>query len=239
MRTPIHPRFAERAVEPRYLFPEAASLTRRRPRTLRRWSIGNRRTYRGEYVVDAPLIQIDGTAERGSLPLSFLNLLELQFLSSYRSDASLPAIRRALDFAGRELGVERPLLELDFATQGQELFLRFAELEDEMADEPYVVNASREGQIAAWPETATAFLEALDHDEAEHAVFRWWPLGKEKPVVVDTRLNAGHPSTARTGVRTRIIAARVSRGWSEEAIGEDVTARPDEIRAAVELEHAA
>ncbi|MGI8439987.1 MAG: hypothetical protein ACR2NV_07300 [Thermoleophilaceae bacterium] len=228
----IHPRFAERAVEPRYGFAEAASLTRRPAQTLRRWALGNRRRYLDHHRTDDPLIAIDGSLADG-LPLSFLNLLELRFLSSYRSSVPLPAIRRALDYAGEQLGVERPLLRSDFAARGRELFLSFAE----GSDKAYL-NASRQGQVA-WPEDATAFLESLDYDGDERAAFRWWPLGKDAPVMLDTRLNAGHPSTATTGVRTGIIAARVSRGWSAEAIAEDVTTTVEEIRAAVALESAA
>jgi hypothetical protein len=73
-------------------------LVVRRP-TLRRWALGNRRIYRDRPTVDEPLIHIDGSADRGDQPLSFLNLLELRFLASYRNTASLPAIRRALDYA--------------------------------------------------------------------------------------------------------------------------------------------
>lgn len=233
-------RFAERALEPRYRFPEASRLIGRPAQTLRRWSIGNPRLYRGERRTDKPLIRIDGQFEtRNDVPLSFLNLLELRFLASYREAASLPALRRALDFAAKELGVERPLLELEFSIHGKELFLRFASEENE----PYFVNASQKGQAAlsavAWPDEAADFLKTLEYDDAEHAAFRWWPLGKRRPVMLDTRLNAGRPTTAQSGVRTIAIATRSRRGWTSEEIAEDVVAKPDEIRVALELEQAA
>jgi uncharacterized protein (DUF433 family) len=231
-RTGIHPRFAERAIEPRYRFPEAALLVGRPAPTVRRWSVGNWRIYRDRPTKDEPLIRIDGGTEPGELPLSFLNLLELRFLASYREGASLPAIRRALDYAARELSVERPLLQLDFAVHGRELFLRFAE------DDSSFVNASRRGQLA-WPEDASQLLKWLDYDEVERAAYRWWPLGKQRPVILDTRLNGGHPSTAGSAVRTLAIATRARNGWSPEAIAEDVAATPDEIGATLELEHAA
>jgi hypothetical protein len=232
MTTSTHPRFARRALEPRYRFREAALLVGRPAPTLRRWAVGNRRIYREQPTVDEPLIRVDGSTDRGELPLSFRNLLELRFLASYRTDATLPAIRRALDYAADELGVERPLLELDFATHGRELFLRYAE------DEWYFVNVSRRGQMA-WPPAAATFVESLDHDETEHAAYRWWPLGRQRPVILDTRVNSGHPSTARSAVRTLAIAARARHGWSQESIAEDVTATSDEIGAALELEHVA
>lgn len=230
----MHRRFAERALEPRYRFPEAARLVERPTETIRRWAIGHQRLYQGRPATDKPLIQIDGSAERDHLPLSFLNLIELRFLASYRQGVSLPAIRRALDFAAHELGVDRPLLEVEFATHGRELFLRYAE----EGGEQYFLNASRRGQVA-WPEDATLLLESLEYDAGEHAAYRWWPLGKQRPVLLDTRLNGGKPSTAEAGVRTVAIATRANSGWSVGDIAADVAASTDEVEAALQLERAA
>lgn len=232
----MHRRFAERALEPRYRFPEASLLVGRPAQTLRRWSVGNRRKYRGKPKVDQPLIRVDGTTE---VPLSFLNLLELRFLASYREAASLPAIRHALDFAANELGVERPLLDLGFSVHGKDLFVRYAA----ESEEPYFLNASKHGQAmlpeVAWPEEASDFMASLEYDDTERAAYRWWPLGRRRPVMLDTTLNAGRPTTAESGVRTVVIATRSRSGWSTEEIAEDVAAGPDEVDAALELEHVA
>jgi uncharacterized protein (DUF433 family) len=173
------------------------------------------------------LIQIDGNREM--VPLSFLNLIELRFLASYRTGASLPAIRRALDYAAKELKVDRPLLELEFAAHGRDLFLRFAE------GDPYFLNASRGGQFA-WPQGATDLVDSLEYDPTEHAAFRWWPLGKQTPVLLDTRLNGGRPSTAESGVRTVAIANRAAQGWDLTDIADDVAASVNEVQAALQLE---
>ena len=222
----MHRKFAQRALEPRYGFPEAARIVGKPSETIRRWSIGHSRTYKGKPASDQPLIKTDGN---DVLPLSFLNLIELRFLAGYRVSASLPAIRRALDFAARELNVDRPLLELDFKTRGRELFLAFAEVD------PYFVNASRNGQFA-WPTETEDLVESLDYDQREHAAFRWWPLGKRTPVLLDTRLNAGRPSTAISGVRTIAIATRASQGWKPADIADDVAASVEEVQAALQLE---
>jgi uncharacterized protein (DUF433 family) len=223
----VHRRFAKRALEPRYGFPEAAQIIDKPAQTIRRWSVGHNRNYRGERAIDEPLIQIDG--DREMVPLSFLNLIELRFLASYRTSASLPAIRRALDYTAQELGVARPLLETKFATHGRDLFLRFAE------DDPYFINASKGGQIA-WPQGATELFESLEYDPNEHAAFRWWPLGKQTPVLLDTRLNGGRPSTAESGVRTVAIANRAAQGWEPTDIANDVAASVEEVQAALQLE---
>jgi len=223
----MHRQFARRALEPRYGFPEAARIVGKPTETIRRWSVGHRRTYKGRPASDKPLIHIDGDRDR--LPLSFLNLIELRFLAGYREAASLPAIRAALAYAARELEVDRPLLEMEFKTHGRELFLRFAE------SDPYFLSANREGQFA-WPAEAEDLVASLDYDEQEHAAYRWWPLGKRTPVLLDTRLNAGRPSTAESGVRTVAIATRASQGWEPAEIADDVAASVQEVQAALELE---
>jgi uncharacterized protein (DUF433 family) len=227
----MHPRIAERAREPRYSIPEAAGFVGRPPSTIRRWALGNRRMYEGVRRIDEPLISVDGNSA-SSYPVSFLNLLELRFLASYRSRVPLQAIRAALDFAAAQLDVDRPLLTVQFKTQGKALFLRFADTE---AAGEHVVNASHRGQLV-WPSTLEGLFEAVEYDSAEHAAFRWWPLGTSVPVMIDTRLNGGQPSTALSGVRTVAIAARRREGLEPTAIAEDVAASEVEVEAALRFE---
>ncbi len=228
----VHPRIAERAKEPRYTVPEAAEFIGRPSSTVRRWVLGNRRTHRGQRRRDAPLIAVDGDIAE-SVSLSFLNLLELRFLASYRQRVPLQSIRRALEFSASELGVDRPLLSLEFKAHGRSLFLRFAE----EGEDVYLMNASRRGQLA-WPEVLDAFIESIDYEE--RTAHRWWPLGREAPVIVDTLLNGGRPSTARSGVRTLAIAVQRDReGLDVPAIAFDVGATEEEVRAALRFQRVA
>jgi uncharacterized protein (DUF433 family) len=221
-----HPRIAERALTPRYTFAEAGRLIGRKPSTLRRWALGHDRTYQGEPRHDPPLIRVDGEPQEGDRPLSFLNLIELRFLASWRQYISLPAIRAALDYCAKELRADRPLLDLEFKRHGRELFVEY---------EKQLVSANRAGQLA-WPEGAVVLFAQLDYDQSEHAAFRWWPLGRERPVLLDTRINGGQPTTAANGVRTVAIASRLREGYDIDEISEDTAATPEEIRAAARVE---
>jgi uncharacterized protein (DUF433 family) len=224
-------RIAERAREPRYTLPEGASFIDRPTSTVRRWSLGNARTRKGVTRWDEPLIQVDG-ASGDLIILSFLNLLELRFLGSYRRRVPLQAIRRALDYAAQELGEERPLLTAEFKVHGKSLFLRFAE----QTDDAYLVNASERGQLA-WPAALDEFIQAVDYEQ--NSAVRWWPLGRGRPVIIDTRLNGGLPSTAETGVRTGAIAVHRREGLEVAEIAEDVGARTREVEAALYFERVA
>ena len=235
----MHPRIAERAKEPRYTFPEAAAFLGRPTSTVRRWSVGNVRKQGERVKRDDPLIQIDG---KSSLPLSFLNLLELRFLGSYRQKMPLQSIRRALEFAAHELGKPRPLLSVEFKVQGKSLFLEFAE----KSSDRYLVDASRKGQLAwhfapeeIWPSALEAFLQSVDYDEQERSAYRWWPLGRVAPVIIDTRVNGGRPSTARSGVRTNAIAFHRKDGLIVPEIAADVGATEAEVRTALSFERVA
>ena len=224
-----HPRLAERAREPRYTLQEASAFIDRPTSTVRRWALGNVRRRQGQVRRDPPLIKIDG--DLNVLPLSFLNLLELRFLGSYRNRVPLPSIRRALDYAADELREERPLLTVDFKVYGKSLFLKFVE---EGGDQ-YLVNASRRGQLA-WPESIEDLLRAVDYSEEENAAYRWWPLGRNIPVMIDTRVNGGRPTTSLSRVRTEAIAARRAEGLADPAVADDVGASVDEVRAALRFE---
>lgn len=231
--TEMHPRIATRALEPRYALREAAVFVDRPPSTVRRWTLGHMRTYAGQERLDEPLVFPDG--EAGSpLPLSFLNLLELRFLASYRRRVPLQAIRRALEYAAKDLGESRPLLALDFQAHGRSLFLRYAT----EGEDPFFLNASQRGQLA-WPQALEDFIRAVDYDKEEEVAHRWWPLGRDRPVIIDTLINAGLPSTARSGVRTVAIAARRGDGLVVHEIADDVGAAQDEVEAALVFEHVA
>lgn len=227
MSSTPHPRISERAVQPRYTFAEAARIIGRQAGTLRRWALGHDRVYRGQPRHDPPLIRIDGSAiDDDTPPLSFLNLIELRFLASWRRNITLPSIREALDFAAVQLEAKRPLLDLDFKLHGYDLFVQY---------EAELLSATRGGQVV-WPEAADTLLASLDYDEDEQTAYRWWPLGRERPVLLDTRVNGGRPTTADTGVRTIAIATRLREGWKPAEIHDDTAATLNEISAAAEIE---
>jgi len=240
----LHPRVAERAREPRYTIPEASGFVGVPVSTVRRWSLGHTRKYQGATRKDDPLIKVDGPGS--TVPLSFLNLLELRFLGSYRQRVPLQAIRRALEFAAVALQVERPLLTLDFRARGRSLFLEFAEQSAEGEGlGPLLVDASRSGQFSIpeagelWPSAIDEFMRSVDYDDQEQSAFRWWPLGREQPVIINTLYNGGRPSTATSGVRTRAIAVHRREGLEIRDIAYDVGASETEVEAALTFEHVA
>lgn len=219
----------ERATEPRYTITQAAGLVNRPPNAVRRWSLGHRRKYHGEVKIDKPLIEVDGSA---ALPLSLLNLLELRFLSDYRSEAALQAIRRALAFVAKELKVPRPLISVKFQVRGGELFAKFAETPEWAV----LVNASGGGsQIMLDKLTDRVRIITSDIDYDRDILHRWWFKGRSVPLYVDTLVAGGRPITTPTGVRLDAIAARYADGYTNDQIQEDTGATEAEVVAVAAL----
>jgi uncharacterized protein (DUF433 family) len=218
-------RIEKRATTPRYTVTRAAELVGRPLGTIRRWSLGHQRKYQGQPTVDEPLVHVDGPA---ALPLSFLNLLELQLLSHYRNEAALQAIRRALDFVATELQISRPLISIEFKVRGGELFTKFAETDEGSI----LVNASRGGQMTL--EKLIGGVKVTDDiDYDQKIVERWWFKSRSVPLYVDTRVAGGRPITAETGVRLDAIASRHREGYSNGEIREDTGATEAEVVAAI------
>ena len=73
--------------------------------------------------------------------LSFNNLVEAHVLSAIRRkhEIPFPKVRRAVEFVQERLGVDRPLLDQQFETDGVEIFVR------ELGQ---LVSASQSGQLA-------------------------------------------------------------------------------------------
>ena len=134
---------------PAYSIVEAAGFLRLPPTTLRHWVRGQVYRTRAGRRRARPVICIPA----GQPPtLTFWNLAEAHVLAAIRREhgVSLQSARKALDYVARELGHDRPLIGLDFLTDGINLFVE--RLETMAADDPGVrslINASLNGQLAA------------------------------------------------------------------------------------------
>jgi len=149
-------------------------------------------------------------------------------LSRYRDGAALQAIRRALIYVGKELGEERPLMTRQFQVHGGELLTKFAETDDGAL----LLNASRGAQM-----TVETLIEnaswTKDIDYEDESARGWWFNTRAVPLLVDTRVAAGRPVTAETGVRLDAITSRHRDGYSNNEIKLDTGATPTEVIAAM------
>ncbi len=219
----------DRREVPAYPLREAAHYLRVPPTTLRQWLCGRTVGGRREAgVVDAP------RRVGREVLLSFNNLVECHILASLRREheLSLRSIRSALRYVRKELGLQRPLLEQPFVTNGVDLFVEHLGL---------LVNASRNGQLGARALLAGALLRVergTDGLPVKLYPFPGSQVAADAPrdIVVDPAVSFGRPVIAGTGVPTQEVAARMRAGEDLRELADDFGVSEAAIIAAVRCE---
>jgi uncharacterized protein (DUF433 family) len=216
-----------------YTLAEAARYLRLPAATLRSWVLGRQYPTSEGGAQFSPLLH---PASRRPELLSFSNLIEAHVLRSLRTEHGVPvkALRGALAYAEKKLGIERLLLHSDLRANAGRVFLdRYGEL----------VELSASGQLAM----RLLFDEHLRRVEWDSANFptRLYPFvsgaapSEERPIVIDARIAFGRPVVARKGVSTSVIAERLDAGESVEDVAADYDLGAPEIEQAVLYERAA
>jgi uncharacterized protein (DUF433 family) len=170
------------------------------------------------------LPQIDGHVAVG-----FRDLMEVRFVDAFlREGVSWQTMRRAHRTAKQRLKTDHPFCTHSFATDGRAILLNEAQAADDKRLVDIVTN-QREFDAVVAP-----FLRELDFADG---VARWWPLGRERGVVVDPERNLGQPTATNSGVPTRVLASSVkANAGSVESVARWFEVSPDEVRDALEFE---
>ena len=180
-----------------------------------------------------PLIQ---PASRRPPLLSFSNLIEAHVLRSLRTDHGVPvkALRSALAYAEKTLGINRLLLRPELRADAGKVFLeRYGEL----------IELTASGQLAM-RRLFDEHLKRVEWDSYKFPVrlypFLWAAAPTEgRPIVIDPRIAFGRPVVLRKGISTSAIVERVDAGESVEDIAADYELVPSEIEQAIVYERAA
>ena len=181
-----------------YTVSEAASLTGVSSRAIKRWLWG----YRGSSAkYQEPLWASQIPVIENVKALGFRDLIEIKFVDHFRKRGmSLQYIRKVIDSATGLLSESYPLSSIKFKGLGKVIF---AEVLEGTAEEKIVFDLYT-GQILL------SFMWDYLYDALEYSEFdeltRWYPLGKERRVVVDPKRSFGRPITPE-GVPTEVLAA--------------------------------
>jgi len=218
---------------PAYSLTEAARYLRLPAGTLRSWVVGRSySTSRGQRTFP-PLVK---PAQRQPVTLSFLNLLEAHVLRALRTDhgISVPALRKALDYAERELAIEKLLLRQDLLTDAGRVFLeRYGEL----------VDLSNSGQLAL-RRVLEAHLRRVEWDPSK-LPSRLYPFlssdqtGEQRIIAIDPGVAFGRPVVQQAGVSTQVIVSRLDAGEAVDELAADYGITVADVEQAVLYERAA
>lgn len=196
--------------------------------TLRAWVFGQ------ENFV--PLIKPHDKAGR---LLSFVNLVEAHVLAAMRRTIGLnmPKVRLAIGNVSRELGIERPLANAKFKTDGVDLFVeRLGEIKLASGD-------FRQSLLA----DIGAFLKRVEWDAHDQAR-RLFPFPRHidlsgiregdppRLISIDPRVQFGQPVLVGTRIPTAIIAERFFANEPMASIAEDYGVDLDLVETAIRWE---
>ena len=211
-----------------YNLPEAARYLHLPPATLRAWVEG--RSYRlsaGRTGFSEPLIL---RPDPRDARLSFSNLVEAHVLRALRAEHQVPMahVRRALDYAQREFGIDRLLIRDELRAAPGEMFLQ---------EYGRLLSLSRAGQFAM-EKILDAFLRRVVRD-AKGLPLRLYPftspslLEDRRIVAIDPRISYGRPAIERKGISTAVLAERLNAGESVRDLAEDYGLQDEEIEEAI------
>ena len=187
-----------------YSVAEAARLTGVPSSTIRRWTRGY--TYRGNII--PPVFH--GVNEEGIPILRFVDLMEVRVLDGFRkAGVSWPTMRLMAYQAAEKLGHSHPFSRRSFRTDGRQILLD--------TGNQILVNLINDEQ--SFKRIVEPFLSdsILDYSASE-APKRWYPMGRNRTVVIDPARSFGAPICSPSGVRTSLLY----KGYKAE--GEDLQA---------------
>lgn len=213
-----------------YGIPEAARVTRIPAERIRRWLWGHRSTSSGRLHQAPPLWQPEVPQIGDARALSFRDLIELQFVDRFRQQGlSLQSIRRTIDLATQLLEESYPLSSVKFKTDGRRILAQVIE------------DPSERGAVFDLETGQYLFEFVLDYlyDALEYSNFdeliRWWPLGKQRRVLVDPRKSFGRPVVPE-GVPTAILAGSFRAEGTIAAVARWFEVSEESVQDALEFE---
>jgi uncharacterized protein (DUF433 family) len=217
-----------------YTISEAARLLRVPARKLRRWAEGySFKAVGGSKRMEPLFERADPDLVDHSI-LSFTDLIELQMVRMFRDEGvSMQTIRAAARWAAREFGTNHPFAVKRFHTDGKRLF---AEREYVPAGEVSPQRFYQELPTCqlVLEDAAKQFFKKLDYEDEE--VLHYWPLGRDRGVVLDPERSFGKPIDHESGVPTLVLYQMATAGESVESIARWYKVKPEAVTAAIDYE---
>ncbi len=205
---------------PLYTIAEAAHLAHVSPITVRRWLYG----YQTKNRDVLPML---GEQEKKPL-VSFLEFVEIIIASKFRRDNAQPErIRLAHDFAQNEWGIKFPFASLKLEPLGGHILHRFDQ------ETPGKSLATLDTKLQQWTLPGLVIETIGNFDYELDLVARWYPIGKDIPIVVDPKISAGLPIIKNRRVTVGTIRKRFKARYSIPFISSDLKLKREEVEDAL------
>jgi uncharacterized protein (DUF433 family) len=219
-----------------YSLTDAARLIGAPRRQLKRWLFGYDYSHKSETTTKKyhsdPLWRTAFAGERDpELTIGFADLLESRVVNEFvRHGVDLQIVRRCLQKARELLGTQHPLTHSRFCTDGKTIY---AEALADMREQDLL--DLRSSQFAFKEVIKPSLYAGIEYEGG--LATRWYPLARNRSVVIDPDLQFGKPVLAEQGVPTAAVFA----SYQAEDEKRNVVARifditPAQVDAAVRFE---
>jgi len=214
----------ERLIAPLYGFAEADRIAKVTRGTAKRWIEGYSYGRPDGVRVTRPPITLRRPGAGDGV--SFRDLIEVVAIGGFKEHGlSIASIRRIVAACQQLFREPYPLSAYAFKVGGRDVFVGNGDV---------LHDVLRHRGAMAWDEVLGPFLATLDYRDS--FAFRWWPLGRSKPIVVDPEFGFGLPVILGSGVKTEIVRERFEVGDSIEQISYDFNITPIEVESAIQFE---
>lgn len=205
-----------------YSFSEAAHLAHVSSSTVRNWILG----YKGKGREVRPLFP---PRDDQGPTVSFLQLVEIVVAAKFRKSerVSYERVKRAHENAQQQYHLEYPFAHLRLEAIGGHIVQR---LHDEQPGAS--IQTLDEPQQWTLPGMVLDTIQQLEYERELAA--RWYPVGKNVPIVVDPRISAGLPTIEGRGVTIQAIYKRWKAGYRIGFIASDFRLEAELVERALQ-----
>lgn len=213
-----------------YSVKEAARISRVPEPYIRRWLWGYKYVVKGEVHHAAPLWQPQLPTLDEAKAITFRDLIEVQFVYRFRQQGlSLQSIRRTIGRATKLLEETYPLSSVKFKTDGRNIL---AEVLEDPGEKRLIFDLETGQYLLEF--VFDLLYDGLEYSELD-ALLRWWPLGKNRRVVVDPKRSFGRPIVPE-GVQTNILERSFRSLGSVRAVAQWYEVKEGSVQDALEFE---
>jgi len=198
-----------------YSLPVAAKLLEMPYNKVYRWAKGYKYSLNNNFINIPSLIKSEYEPKNDFFVISFLDLIELLFIKNFlKLGVSLHTIRKACISASELLNSTHPFAMKKFYTDGKTILAKIAEKDKD----PFLLDLLKK-QYKLDKIINHYLKNCIDFNEFDHAE-RWWPIGKEKGIVLDPNRNLGQPILNKYNIRTDVICDLYMNNHNKNEISE-------------------
>lgn len=208
-----------------YLIPDAARILRVPLPVLRTWVAGRKDVDQKRHY---PIGRLASEGERADRHFGFHSLIELFTVAQLRKrGVPMPVVRAAREELIARFETPHPFALRGLMTSGKSLIKALSD--------DALLELGSQGQTA-FAKVIEPFCASLEFDRASNLASRYYPLGREKPIVVDPRHAFGRPVIEGTNITTEAIMSLLRGGETVENIAESFQIELEAVMAAKAFE---